>query len=158
TITSEKCAAIKTGTVAMDTVAIMTVIDRSDCRTVCFASAIRDNTGNTTVAMISAWIAMLQTLTAVPTSKCRNAGPACTMHRVRPPSQRRVRRRCRRASLEHASFATDAGAFLGHRAFHQQHHGHQHERHHGHQPKDIEISQRGCLLLAQILECLPGQL
>src|SRR5262245_12501143 len=58
----------------------------------------------------------------------------------------------------HASFATDARALLSHRTFHQQHHGHKHERHRGRQQKDIEISQRGCLLLAQILECLPGEL
>jgi hypothetical protein len=42
-ITSEKCAAIKTGTVAIDAVAIMTVVDRSDCCAVCFARAIRDD-------------------------------------------------------------------------------------------------------------------
>jgi hypothetical protein len=56
------------------------------------------------------------------------------------------------------SFATDVGAFLGHRAFHQQHQWHKHDRHHGRQQKHIEISQRGCLLLEQILKCLQGQL
>jgi hypothetical protein len=40
----------------------------------------------------------------------------------------------------------------------QHYHRYQHQRHGGRQPKDIEISRRGCLLLAQILECLPGQL
>src|SRR5262249_22583682 len=58
----------------------------------------------------------------------------------------------------HASFATDASAFLSHRTFHQQHHGHQHHRHHGQHEKDIEISKCRCLLLAQILECSPGEL
>src|SRR5262249_774955 len=58
----------------------------------------------------------------------------------------------------HASFATDARALLTHRPFHQQHPGHKHERPRGRQPKDIEISQRGCLLLAQILDRLQGQL
>jgi len=52
------------------------------------------------------------------------------------------------------SFVTDVGAFLGHRAFHQQHHGYQHERQHGSQEKDIEISQRGCLLLVSLPKTL----
>jgi hypothetical protein len=45
----------------------MTMVDRIDCRTVWFACAIRDNIC-TTVAATNAWIAMLQTLTAAPTS------------------------------------------------------------------------------------------
>ena len=56
------------------------------------------------------------------------------------------------------SLAADARAFLGHRTFHQQHHRHERERKRAQQPKDIEIGQCGCLLLAQILECLPRQL
>src|ERR1700692_3051081 len=56
------------------------------------------------------------------------------------------------------SLDADARAFFGHRTFHQQHHRHEQEHHRGQQPKDIEIGQRGCLLLAQILECLQRQL
>src|SRR5262249_51780970 len=65
---------------------------------------------------------------------------------------------CDVESPEHVSFSTDAGAFPGHRGFQREHQGHKHERQHGREEKDIEISQRGCLLLAQILQCLPGQL
>ena len=56
------------------------------------------------------------------------------------------------------SLAADARAFLGHRTFHQEHHKDEREGHRGQQPKDIEISQSGCLLLTQILERLPRQL
>src|SRR5215471_5164309 len=58
----------------------------------------------------------------------------------------------------HTSLVTDVSASLGHRPFHQQHHGYQHQRHHGQHQKNIEISKCRCLLLAQILECLPGEL
>src|SRR5271169_6689340 len=57
-----------------------------------------------------------------------------------------------------ASLATDASAFLRHRAFHQWHHKHECKRQHGEYPKAIEIGQGGCLLLAQILKCLQGQM
>jgi hypothetical protein len=48
----------------------MTVVDRSGCRTVSFAPAIRDDIC-TTVAITSAWIAITDTATSPP--KPRNA-------------------------------------------------------------------------------------
>src|SRR5271165_1756722 len=49
-------------------------------------------------------------------------------------------------------------AFLGHRAFHEEYAERDRKGQHGHHPKGVEIGERRCLLLAQILECLPGQL
>jgi hypothetical protein len=39
------------------------------------------------------------------------------------------------------SFVTDVSAFLGHRTFHQQHHGDQRQRHHAQQQEDVEIGE-----------------
>jgi hypothetical protein len=61
-----------------------------------------------------------------------------------------------RVTRGNVSFATDASAFLSQRAFHQRHHKHERKRQHSEYPKAIEISQGRCLLLAQVLECLPG--
>src|SRR4029077_7465712 len=47
TITSERCSAIKTGTVATDTVAIITMVNRTDCCAVWCARAIRDDISTT---------------------------------------------------------------------------------------------------------------
>src|SRR6516164_3636121 len=82
---------------------------------------------------------------------------ALLLLRFPPPSRRRADS-CDVESSEHTSFVTDVSAFLSHRTFHQQHHGYQHQRHHGHHQKDVEIGERRRLLLAQILECLPGEL
>jgi hypothetical protein len=41
----------------------------------------------------------------------------------------------------HSSFGTDMGAFLGHRALHQQHREQRRQHHHGEHPKGIEISE-----------------
>jgi hypothetical protein len=49
------------------------------------------------------------------------------------------------------SFASDVGAFPGHRAFHQKHHGYQPQRHHGQHQKDIEVSKCRCLLVARTI-------
>src|SRR6516162_4851834 len=58
----------------------------------------------------------------------------------------------------HASFVTDVSAFLSHRTFHNQHQKRDRKRQHGRHPKGVEIGKRRRLLLAQILERLPGQL
>src|SRR5208282_5269857 len=49
-------------------------------------------------------------------------------------------------------------AFLSHRTFHKQYRERDRKRQYGHHPKGVEIGKRRRLLLAQILERLPGQL
>src|SRR5271166_1678970 len=63
----------------------------------------------------------------------------------------------RRAGVarELAHSTTLRAPFSANRAFHQKHHGDEREHHDGHQPEAIEISEGGCLLLAQILQHLP---
>src|SRR5271154_4956558 len=51
-----------------------------------------------------------------------------------------------------------AGAFLSHRAFHNQYQKRDHKRQHGDHPKAVEVGKRGCLLLPQIFEFLQTQL
>jgi hypothetical protein len=56
------------------------------------------------------------------------------------------------------SFAADTRAFLGHRGFHQKNEERRREHDNGEQPEAVEIGQRRCLLVAQILQRLPCQL
>ena len=49
---------------------------------------------------------------------------------------------------------SDPGAFLCDGAFHQQHDEHQRDHHNGQHPEHIEVGERRCLLLAQVLMCL----
>ena len=56
------------------------------------------------------------------------------------------------------SFAAETRALFGHRTFHQQNDERDGEYHDGEQPKAIEISQRRCLLVTQVLQRLPRQL
>jgi hypothetical protein len=55
------------------------------------------------------------------------------------------------------SFAADARAFLGHRTFHQEDKERRREHDNGEQPEAVEIGQRRCLLVAQVLQRLPRQ-
>jgi hypothetical protein len=68
---------------------------------------------------------------------------------------------CRKSSWVQTldnSFWTRATAFLNYRTLHKQYRERDRKGQHGHHPKGVEIGKRRCLLLAQILECLPGQL
>ena len=56
------------------------------------------------------------------------------------------------------SFTTHGSAFLGDGAFHEGHHEHERKRHHGENPEAVEVGKGGSLLLAEVLERLPGLL
>src|SRR5262245_44284692 len=80
---------------------------KSLSREVTLFRAIREDI-STTVAITSAWIAMLQTVAAVPTSNSRNTGPSCIMGigfaSARPGrrAHQAARRRCDRVAARHA--------------------------------------------------------
>jgi hypothetical protein len=80
--------------------------------------------------------------------------------RIEPPRSytTRVAHARSRANRKFNSLAADGRAFFGDGTLHQQDAKRHRERHDGEEPKTIEICQRRCLLVAQVLQRLPRQL